>query len=104
MFAKYAQFPVTGELAGRADVTAAPCNDNHRGGRFAAGLRRKRRPVLFCRWHKVPPNGALVCTWQTEPADGSASEKPLMGWPSILLPRPRRRYGRGAALAAATAL
>jgi hypothetical protein len=92
MIAKCAQFPINGELAQRTIIMAAPCNDNGRAGAFAAGLPRNRRPVLLCRWHKVAPTGALVCTWQTEPADAAASEKPAIGWPFNLPPQPRPRY------------
>lgn len=104
MFAKYAQFRVhTRGLAHGAGITAAPCNDNRRAGRIVAGLARKERPVLVCRWHMVASTGALACTWQTE-QDASASEEPAIGWRVDLLQRLRPRYRRRAAVAAAGVL
>ena len=50
----------------RNAAAVRPCNDN-RPVRLIAPRRRKRRPLLFCRW-QLTPAGQLECSWH----DGSA--------------------------------
>jgi hypothetical protein len=53
---------------------AAPSNDNHSVRRFVAASRRKRRPILYCHWHKGP-TGALECVWDTKAPDAAAADE-----------------------------
>jgi|SRR5690348_13374142 hypothetical protein len=69
----------------RNAAAARPSNDNRTNDnqpvRLVAPWRRKRRPVLFCRWH-LTPAGQIECSWH----DGStpAAEEPLSWWRAAL--------------------
>jgi hypothetical protein len=56
-------------------VGAAPSNDNH----LAAPHRKRRRPILYCHWHKGP-TGTLECVWDTGAPDAAAADEPGMCW------------------------
>lgn len=58
-----------------AAVAVRPCNDNQ-SVRLVAPRPRKRRPVLFWRWH-VTPAGRLEGSWH----EGSAAEELGISWP-----------------------
>jgi hypothetical protein len=70
----------------RNAAAVRPCNDN-RPVRLIAPRRRKRRPLLFCRW-QLTPAGQLECSWH----DGSApaAEEPWIGWSGAALHRSNR--------------
>jgi hypothetical protein len=70
----------------RNAVAVRPCNDNQ-PVRLIAPRRRKRRPLLFCRW-QLTPAGQLECSWH----DGSApaAEEPWISWSGAALHRPNR--------------
>ena len=70
----------------RNAAAVQPCNDNQ-PVRLIAPWRRKRRPVLFCRW-RVTPAGRIECSWH----DGSApaAEESWISWPGAALRRSNR--------------
>jgi hypothetical protein len=79
MFAKLARFQGLGRRRGPPAVAKrAPCNDNRPFRRVVALSRRVQRPVLACRWRKVPATGRLECIWQVVPVDAAAAEEPAV--------------------------
>jgi hypothetical protein len=72
----------------RNAVAVRPCNDNQ-PVRLIAPWRRKRRPVLFCRW-RVTPAGRIECSWHDGPAP--AAEEPWISWSGAA--QRRRQRGR----------
>jgi hypothetical protein len=88
MFAKKARsLNFSRDLGLRRNAAAVrPCNDNQ-PVRLVAPWRRKRRPVLFCRW-RVTPAGQIECSWH----DGSApaAEEPWISWSRAALRRSNR--------------
>jgi hypothetical protein len=75
----------------RNAAAVQPSNDNrtndNRSVRLIAPWRRKRRPMLFCRW-RVTPAGQIECSWH----DGSAPapEEPSISWWRAALRRSNR--------------
>ena len=93
MIAKLAKFHMLGRGAAlRADPTAAPCNDNHRGRRQAPAKRLRPRRVLVCHWYKAA-NGALECRWHEGSAADRASDIPGISRRRDQLAHAARRNG-----------
>jgi hypothetical protein len=88
MFARKARsLNYSGGFGLRRNAAAVrPCNDN-RPVRLVTPRRRKRRPVLFCRW-QLTPAGQLERSWH----DGSAPavEEPWISWSGAALHRSNR--------------
>src|ERR1700688_4868080 len=62
-------------------LEAAHSNDNTRGRRRPAGLRRSPRPVLVCHWVFIDES-QLECRWRVESFDETSAEDPGPRWPS----------------------
>ena len=77
MFAKLAHFSRFGRTH-EARFATWPANDNHLP-RVVGSLRRPRRSVLVCHWHRTP-SGALECVWSVEDEDtgGAAAPAPQL--------------------------
>lgn len=69
----------------RNAAAVRPCNDNQAVHLVAP--RRRKRPMLSCRWN-LTPAGRLECSWR----DGSApaAEEPWISWSGAALRRSNR--------------
>jgi hypothetical protein len=75
MFANIAIFMAPGaRQAAPARPALAHANDNTKIVYAAAGLHRRGRPALACRWRPMS-SGGFECYWVVEPANGSATEE-----------------------------
>jgi hypothetical protein len=75
MFSNFAKF----RAASTAQAAARPfapthSNDNAKIVR-AAGVHRRRRPILACHWRPTA-SGRLECCWEVERANNTSAEEP----------------------------
>ena len=81
MFAKLGRFRGLGRRHAPSSQDS-PCNDNHPARHAAAISRRPLRRRLVCRWRRVPPMGALECSWRLEEIASAAAGEPVIRWPT----------------------